>query len=67
MLAGGKHIPKAESAISVQGTLNLVAAAQQQGVKKIVLVSSIGTDDAFFPLNLFFGVGILSTSIMSNL
>ncbi len=39
-----------------QGTLNLLAAAQQAGVKKIVLISSIGADNIFFPLNLFFGV-----------
>ena len=40
----------------LQGTLNLVAVAKQKGIKHIVLVSSIGVDDVFFPLNLFFGV-----------
>ena len=42
----------------LQGTMNLLAAAQQAGVKKIVLISSIGTDDVFFPLNLLFGVSV---------
>ena len=41
---------------AVQGTLNLIAAAKQAKVKKFVLVTSIGTDDPLFPLNLFFGV-----------
>lgn len=36
-----------------QGNENIVAAAKQFGVKKIVLVSSIGADDPLFPLNLF--------------
>ena len=40
----------------VQGTRNLIAAAQQAKVKKFALVTSIGTDDPLFPLNLFFGV-----------
>lgn len=40
-----------------QGTLNTVAAAQQAGVKHVVLVTSIGTDDAIVnPLNLFWGI-----------
>ncbi len=39
-----------------QGVENLVAACKQSGVKKIVMVSSIGVDDPFFPLNLFGGV-----------
>lgn len=42
-----------------QGTRNLVAAAQQAKVKKFVLVTSIGTDDPLFPLNLLFGVRLL--------
>ncbi|KAK9807122.1 hypothetical protein WJX73_007743 [Symbiochloris irregularis] len=42
--------------VDYQGTLNLLAAAQQAGVTKLVLISSIGVDDVFFPLNLFFGV-----------
>lgn len=39
-----------------QGTVNLVTAAKEKGVKKIVLVTSIGTDEPFFPLNLLWGV-----------
>lgn len=42
--------------VDYQGTLNLLGAAQQAGIEKIVLISSIGADDIFFPLNLFFGV-----------
>ena len=41
---------------SLQGTVNLIAAAKAAGVKKFVLVTSIGTDDPLFPLNLFWGV-----------
>lgn len=33
-----------------------MAAAVQAKVKKFVLVTSIGTDDPLFPLNLLFGV-----------
>lgn len=39
-----------------QGVENIVAACKQSGVKKIVLISSIGVDDFFFPLNLIGGV-----------
>lgn len=39
-----------------QGVENIVAACKQSGVKKIVMVSSIGVDDPFFPLNLLGGV-----------
>ncbi|KAI3424731.1 hypothetical protein D9Q98_008120 [Chlorella vulgaris] len=39
-----------------EGNKNLVAAAKQEGVKKVVLVTSIGTDDPLFPLNLLWGV-----------
>ena len=42
-----------------QGTRNLVAAAMQAKVKKFVLVTSIGTDDPLFPLNLLFGVRLM--------
>ncbi|KAA6419910.1 MAG: hypothetical protein FRX49_10100 [Trebouxia sp. A1-2] len=42
--------------VDYQGTKNLIAAATQAKVKKFVLVTSIGTDDPLFPLNLFFGV-----------
>ena len=40
----------------MQGTANLVEIAKRAGVKRIVLVSSIGADEPFFPLNLLFGV-----------
>lgn len=39
-----------------EGTKNLVAAAGLQGVKKFVLVTSIGVDDPLFPLNALWGV-----------
>ncbi|DBA79810.1 TPA: hypothetical protein ACH3X1_008471 [Trebouxia sp. C0004] len=42
--------------VDYQGTRNLIAAATQAKVKKFVLVTSVGTDDPLFPLNLFFGV-----------
>ncbi|KAK9840228.1 hypothetical protein WJX74_005949 [Apatococcus lobatus] len=48
--------PLGPFSVDYQGTLNLVAVAKQKGIKHIVLVSSIGVDDLFFPLNLFFGV-----------
>ena len=38
----------------IQGTVNLVALARQRSLKKFVLVTSIGTDDFFNVLNLFF-------------
>ena len=41
-----------------EGTLNLLAAAQQAGVKHIVLISTIGTDDLFSPFNLVFGLSL---------
>ncbi len=52
------HIALASDHIFVpdQGTLNLIAAARTAGVKKFVLVTSIGVDDILFPLNLFFGI-----------
>jgi hypothetical protein len=40
----------------LQGTLNLVSVAKRAGVKRFVLVTSIGTDDTFNFLNLFWGV-----------
>ena len=40
-----------------------MAVAKQKGIKHIVLVSSIGVDDLFFPLNLFFGVRFPSSHI----
>lgn len=39
-----------------QGTLNLIAAARQKGVKQFIFVTSIGADDLANPLNLFWGV-----------
>ncbi|GFR44074.1 hypothetical protein Agub_g5234 [Astrephomene gubernaculifera] len=42
--------------VDYQGTLNLIAAAKQLGVRHFVLVSSIGADDLLNPLNLFWGV-----------
>ncbi|KAK9845434.1 hypothetical protein WJX81_006363 [Elliptochloris bilobata] len=43
--------------VDYQGVVNLVTAAQRQGrVQRIVLVSSIGADDPFFPLNALWGV-----------
>ena len=54
-------ISRADSNVRVltgaQGVANLVTAAQRQGrVRRVVLVSSIGADDPFFPLNLLWGV-----------
>lgn len=40
----------------MQGTVNLVTLAKASGIKKIVLITSIGVDDPFFPLNIFGGV-----------
>jgi hypothetical protein len=45
----------ATACVRAQGTQNLVAAAQQKGVKRFVLVTSIGADDIVNPLNLFWG------------
>ncbi|PNW81287.1 hypothetical protein CHLRE_07g349700v5 [Chlamydomonas reinhardtii] len=42
--------------VDFQGTLNLIAAAKQAGVKHFVLVTSIGADELINPLNLFWGV-----------
>lgn len=42
--------------VDFQGTLNLLALAQQKKVKKIILVSSIGADTLINLLNLFWGV-----------
>lgn len=42
--------------VDCEGNRNLVAAAQQQGVSKFVLVTSIGVDDPLFPLNVLWGV-----------
>ena len=50
-LHGAAQIPAASPP---QGTVNLVALARQRSLKKFVLVTSIGTDDFFNVLNLFF-------------
>ncbi len=39
--------------VDYQGTENLVALAKAYKVKHVVLVTSIGADDPFNPLNLF--------------
>ncbi|GFH31220.1 NAD(P)-bd_dom domain-containing protein [Haematococcus lacustris] len=54
--ASGLADPLGPFNVDYQGTANLVAAAKQQGVKKFVLVTSIGADDLINPLNLFYGV-----------
>ncbi len=41
--------------VDYQGTVNLVALARQKGIKHVVLVTSIGTDDFLNPLNLYGG------------
>lgn len=48
--------PLAPFNVDYVGTTNLVVAARQLGVKKFVLVSSIGADEILNPLNLFWGV-----------
>jgi len=42
--------------VDYQGTKNLIVAAQRADVEHFVFVTSIGTDDILFPLNLFWGV-----------
>lgn len=42
--------------VDFEGNSNLAAAAKAAGVKKFVLVTSIGVDDVLFPLNLLWGV-----------
>ena len=50
--------------VDYQGTLNLIAAAKTKGVKKFVLVTSIGADDVLNPLNLFWGVSDMATGVI---
>jgi uncharacterized protein YbjT (DUF2867 family) len=54
--ANDKSDPFGPFKIDYQGTLNLIAAAKRAGVKRFVFVTSIGADDPFNPLNLFWGV-----------
>lgn len=42
--------------VDYEGNANLVAAAKSVGMKKFVLVTSIGCDDILFPLNALWGV-----------
>jgi uncharacterized protein YbjT (DUF2867 family) len=56
--ANDKSDPFGPFKIDYQGTLNLIAAAKRAGVKRFVFVTSIGADDPFNPLNLFWGVRI---------
>lgn len=42
--------------VDYSGTVNLITAAKAAGIKKVVLVTSVGTDEPFFPLNLLWGV-----------
>lgn len=42
--------------VDYQGTKNLVTAAQRANVQHFTFVTSVGTDDPLFPLNLFWGV-----------
>lgn len=42
----------------MQGVANLVEVGKRAKVKQIVLVSSIGADEPFFPLNLLWGVSL---------
>jgi hypothetical protein len=51
------RLPPAPAPPRPQGTLNLVSVAKRAGVKRFVLVTSIGADDNFNFLNLFWGVG----------
>ncbi|WIA31244.1 hypothetical protein OEZ86_001242 [Tetradesmus obliquus] len=54
--ANDKSDPFGPFKIDYQGTLNLIAAAKRAGVKRFVFVTSIGADDPFNPLNLFWGI-----------
>ncbi|KAJ9530412.1 hypothetical protein QJQ45_000786 [Haematococcus lacustris] len=64
--ASGLADPLGPFNVDYQGTANLVAAAKQQGVKKFVLVTSIGADDLINPLNLFYGVLFWKKSAMKG-
>ena len=46
----------------LQGVANLVEIGRRAKMKQIVLVSSIGADEPFFPLNLLWGVSHSSVS-----
>ena len=62
-------LPQARRCVATgaQGVANLVTAAQRQGhVQRVVLVSSIGADDPFFPLNALWGVCAPSSPAYAN-
>lgn len=63
--SGHRHLARRSEVMCLQGTLHLVDAAKQAGVKKFVLMSSLltngreagqGTNPNFIVLNLFGGV-----------
>lgn len=56
--ANDKADPLGPFNVDYNGNLNLIAAAKAAGVKRFVLVTSIGTDDILNPLNLFWGVSV---------
>ena len=55
---------ESSSARLLQGTANLVEMGKRAKVKQIVLVSSVGADEPFFPLNLLWGVSHLPLKII---
>jgi uncharacterized protein YbjT (DUF2867 family) len=62
--ANDKSDPFGPFKIDYQGTLNLIAAAKRAGVKRFVFVTSIGADDPFNPLNLFWGVSCCCDAVV---
>lgn len=55
--AADKADPLGPFNVDYQGNLNLFAAAKRAGgIKRFVLVTSIGADDVLNPLNLFWGI-----------
>lgn len=51
-----RHPPPPPHPPHTQGTLNIISVAQRMGIKKVVLVSSIGVDELLSPFNLFGGL-----------